>query len=112
MQQYGEILISVQTVNMTKEDCANKIRKTVIKYAHKYVLRKQINIIQYGEIINRATVKLADKYQMDKSVIKKTVHKFIIHVLAKAAHYERKAKIVKVEQNDFELNDKLKTERA
>lgn len=101
MANANDILISVQTINLTKKQCEDKIRKSVVKYAYKYVVRKQINMIQYVQIINRATTKLSDKYQLNKSIIKQTVLKFIIHVLAKATHNKKSASLMKVKQEDI-----------
>lgn len=86
----NDILISVNTVNLTKKECENLIKKDVTKYAYKYLQRNEINIIQFGIIIDRATLKLADTYELDKKTIKKTTEKYISRTKAKQARYAKK----------------------
>lgn len=84
------ILISVNTVNLTKKQCEEIIRKDVSEYVHKYFVRKEINIIQFSVIVNQATKKLAEHYEFDKKVIKYTTKKYITRAKAKQASYTKK----------------------
>lgn len=75
------IIMSVNTRNLSKQECEEKIRRIVCKVLNKYLSTKQINIIQFSNIVQRATAKLLKHYELDAQEIKILTLRYVINAL-------------------------------
>lgn len=81
------VLISVQTINLSKSECEEIIRKQSSEVANKFFLGGLINILQFSYVVDHTTKSLIKHYNIDRREIRKSTVNNIRRVLKK--HSER-----------------------
>lgn len=84
------IIMSVKTRNLSKKECEEKIKREVCKVLNKYLISKQLNIIQFSNIVQRATAALLKHYVLDVKEIKILTLRYVINMLTSQLNHVKK----------------------